>query len=233
VLIVLPAGYDSSRQRYPVVEYLHGSPGTPEDVLVLGNLLSILTSPDVPPLIAVLPDGHTPVVEDGDFADTSRQKLGTAMSGDLQAWANATYRTNGHWGVAGISSGGYGAAYLGSQPQHRYQAVCAMGGYFAADPAVFAGETREARRLASPLYRATSDGPPTLLMSSSDDEPFTGDAVRYRAALERAGQPVYAVVVPGSHEWDAWRRMFPSCFAFAATGSFPAPAAVAPAPRRE
>jgi enterochelin esterase-like enzyme len=228
VLVVLPAGYDSGIQRYPVVEYLHGSPGTPEDVLVQGNLLGVLASPDIPPLIAVLPDGHTPAVDNGDFADTSRQKLGTAMSDDLQAWVNGTYRTDGHWGVAGLSSGGYGAAYLGARSGHRYQAVCAMGGYFAADPEVFASQTRETRRLASPLYRVASDGPPTLLISSSNDEPFTGDAIRYRAALARAGQPVYATVVQGRHEWDAWGRMLPSCLAFAATGSFRAPTPDAP-----
>jgi S-formylglutathione hydrolase FrmB len=203
------------------VEVLHGRPGLPEDLLVGGDLLGALAAPGARDVIAVLPDGHGPAVADGDFADTSHQRLGAAMSDDLQAWVNATYRTNGRWGVTGLSAGGYGAAYLGSRRQGQYQAVCVMGGYFEAALPAFAGEPAAVRQLASPLRHATANGPATLLISWTADAEYAGDTDRYWAALQRAGQPVVRTVLTGGHDWASWRSALPLCLAYAADGRPP------------
>jgi hypothetical protein len=108
VLVVVPSGYDSGTGRYPVIESLHGRPGAPEDILTGLDLLGVMAK--MAPFIAVIPDGHGPVVSGGDFADTSRQRLGSAVSDDLRRWVDTTYRTTGNWGVTGLSAGGYGAA---------------------------------------------------------------------------------------------------------------------------
>ena len=79
-LLILPVGYESSRRRYPVVEMLHGSPGSPADVITGLDPLAIPSDP----YIGVVPDGHGPVVRDGAYADTARQRLGTAVSDDLR-----------------------------------------------------------------------------------------------------------------------------------------------------
>jgi enterochelin esterase-like enzyme len=226
-IVVLPPGYDSGRSRYAVLELLHGRPGQPEDYLSATDLLGALASPTAPPLIAVLPDGHGPVVADGDFADTSRQRLGAAMSDDLQAWVNATFRTNGRWTVGGLSAGGYGAAYLGARRPHQYQAVCAMGGYFDARPPAFAGESTAVRALASPLRHVSPDGPATLVLSARGDAEYAADSDRYYAALRRGGQAAARYVLSGGHDWGVWRSALALCLPFAATGDVPA---VAPSP---
>ena len=122
--VVLPPGYDQTHVRYPVVEMLHGRPGSPNDIVTGLDPAGAEYLPGVPPFIGVIPDGHGPKVYDGEFADTSKQKLGTALSDDLRTWIDAHYRTNGDWTITGLSSGGYGAAYLASWPEGGYTAAC-------------------------------------------------------------------------------------------------------------
>jgi enterochelin esterase-like enzyme len=219
VLVVLPAGYDHTRQNYPVVEVLHGRPGRPEDLFVGGDLLGAIAAPRMPAFVAVVPDGRGPVVGDGDFADTSRQHLGAAMSDDLRAWATATYRTTGWFGAAGISAGGYGAAYLGARAPGAYQAICAIGGYFEARLPAFAGQTATVRDLASPVLHPARLGPATMLIVPAGDLDAVTEATRYEGALKKAGQRLIVRLVPGRHDWAVFRADLPACLQFAATGS--------------
>jgi S-formylglutathione hydrolase FrmB len=209
VLIVLPAGYDDAGDRYPAVEILHGRPGAPDDVLNLADLLGAATT--VAPFVAVVPDGHGPVVADGDFADSSRQRLGAALSDDLQRWTDTTFRTDGHWGIMGLSAGGFGAAYLASRPGARYGAVCSLGGYFSARSPAFDGEPDAVRAAASPSRHAQTDGPATLLVAARGDAEGVTEAGQYSAALAAAGQRHDLVLVDGDHDWAFFRAETPRC----------------------
>jgi poly(3-hydroxybutyrate) depolymerase len=217
-MVVVPAGYEQTTTRYPVVEVLHGSPGRPDDLFVGGDLLGGLSTAGAATFITVVPDGHGPVVADGDFADTSRQRLGTAMSEDLRRWVDATYRTNGVWGVAGVSAGGFGAAYLGARLPFAYRAVCAIGGYFEARSPAFSAEPAAVRQRDSPLLHASGSGPATLLIVPAGDPKSALEATRYQRALSLVGQPVTVRQVTGAHDYDAFRRALPQCLHFAATG---------------
>ena len=214
VLVVLPAGYGDggNRMSYPVVELLHGSPGNPDDWLANTELLHYMSSGSVRPFIAVIPDGHGPVVTDGDFADTSHQLLGTAMSRDLRAWTAGHYRTSGYWTVAGLSAGGYGAAYLGTRG--GYAAVCPISGYFTAQPPALAGEPPPVVRADSPLYFVAAHGPRTMLVYGSSDGDAVSEARRYSAAMSSVGQPYQVVVLPGTHEWSVWDTGLARCLPF-------------------
>jgi enterochelin esterase-like enzyme len=212
VLIALPSGYDSTAGRYPVIEILHGRPGKPDDILTGLDLVALMGP--APPFIAIMPDGHGPQVSDGDFADTSRQRLGAAVSEDLRTWVDATYRTTGQWGVTGLSSGGYGAAYLASRPQGGYRRACPMSGYFTAENPPFKGETSAVRDAASPLLHVTASGPPTLLIVGDDDPPGLREAHRYVAAMTRIGQSNELVIVPGGHDFNVWHAALSRCIGF-------------------
>lgn len=214
-LLILPVGYESSRRRYPVVEMLHGSPGSPSDVITGLDPLAI---PSVP-YIGVIPDGHGPVVRAGAYADTSRQRLGTAVSDNLRAWVDHHYRTDRHWNVAGLSEGGYGAAYLGSRTRGQYDSVCAMSGNFTPQGAVFSHETQVARDAATPLLHVRADGPRTLLIAGASDRPSVQELLRYARALRAVGQPYQSVIAPGGHSWELWHREFPLCLQFMLAGA--------------
>jgi enterochelin esterase-like enzyme len=212
VLVVVPSGYDSGTGRYPVIEILHGRPGAPEDILTGLDLLGVMAK--MAPFIAVIPDGHGPVVSGGDFADTSRQRLGSAVSDDLRPWVDTTYRTTGNWGVTGLSAGGYGAAYLASRPEGGYKKVCPMSGYFTAVDPPFKGEGRLVRKAASPILHVAPTGPPTLLIVGSHDKEGQVEARSYLSATQGVGQPAQLTVVDGSHDWGVWHAALPLCVTF-------------------
>ena len=212
VMVVLPANYDSSTEQYPVVEMLHGRPGKPDDLLLGVDLLNLL--PKQRSFIAVIPDGHGPAVSNGDFADTSRQRLGAALSDDLRAWVDATYRTNGHWGITGLSAGGYGAASLANREAGGYDRVCPMGGYFMASDPAFKGEAQAVRDAASPLLRANSNGPETLIVVGDHDKAGIAEASAYADALQRGHQSHQVVIVHGAHDRDTWNAGMAVCLPF-------------------
>jgi enterochelin esterase-like enzyme len=219
VLVVLPPGYGAhgNLMHYPVVELLHGSPGNPDDWLSNTHLLQYMSGGSTRPFIAVIPDGHGPIVSDGDFADSTRQLLGTALSRDLQAWTTRHYRTDGLWTVAGLSSGGFGAAYLASRG--GYAAACPMSGYFTARLPALAGEPASVLRRDSPLYFVSREGPRTMLVYGSGDADAVSEARRYAAAMASVGQVHDVVVLPGSHEWSVWDAGLARCVPFLLSGA--------------
>lgn len=212
VLILLPAGYDTSTGTYPVVEILHGRPGGPDDIFTGMGLLAV--APTVAPFIAVVPDGHGPVVSDGDFADTSKQHLGAALAEDLQVWVDAAYRSNGRWSVMGLSSGGFGAAYLATRPTAHYDAVCSLSGNFVAQDPPFAGESALVRDAASPIKHVSAKGPRTLLVVARQDTDSLTEAQAYADAMAKVGQPHEIVILDGGHDWSFFRAGTPTCLGF-------------------
>ena len=214
VIVYLPAGYDESTERYPVVELLHGVPGQPEDVLVGLGLPTVAASPDLRAFIAVSPDGHGPVVPDSEFADTSRQRVGTAVSTDLQAWVNTTFRTDRVWTVAGVSSGGFGAAYLANRPDSRYVAACPMSGTFRPGGAAFQRESPVVVDAASPIKLVRPGGPAEYLVVGKNDAAGVQDAQEFGRQLY-ANKIVWELHVgAGGHDWELWRSSLPGCLKF-------------------
>lgn len=213
-LVILPVGYQHTMRRYPVVEMLHGTPGSPSDIITGFDPAGAAARPGMPPFIGVAPDGHGPVVSNGAFADTAKQHLGAAVSVDLQSWMNRRYRTNGHWSVTGLSDGGYGAAYLGSRTPRSYDRVCAMSGTFTPHGAVFAHESPTVRRAANPQANTRPNGPSTLLITGRSDTAGVHAARSYAQSLQRSGQQHRLLVAPGGHDWRFWHRQFPRCLRF-------------------
>jgi S-formylglutathione hydrolase FrmB len=215
VLVVLPAGYAESRTRhYPVVELLHGDPGGPADVVSGLGIPELASTGDLPAFIGVAPDGHGPTVDVGDWADSPHQQLGAAVLDDLRRWVAATFRTNGTWTTMGISSGGYGAAYLGIRSPQAVDAVCALSGFFTARAPAFAHATPHQIDAASPVLQAAPAGPRTLLLVGTGDSQGVVDSKRYFAALRAAGEQAQLRLVPGTHDWAVWKAGTPDCIRF-------------------
>jgi enterochelin esterase-like enzyme len=212
--VVLPPGYDRTHVRYPVVEMLHGRPGSPNDVITGLDPVGAEYLPGVPPFIGVVPDGHGPRVYDGEYADTSKQQLGTALSDNLRAWIDAHYRTNGDWTITGLSSGGYGAAYLASRPEGGYAAACPMSGNFVPESAAFAGQSRAVIVADTPLLHARANGPRMLLVAGTRERESIRQAQAYDRALTAAGEPARIEILPGGHDWAMWGHGFADCLRF-------------------
>jgi enterochelin esterase-like enzyme len=221
--VVLPPGYDRGARRYPVVELLHGYPGAPGDIVSGLDPVAAEELPGMPPFIGVAPDGRGPAYADSWFADTPRQKVGTAVSNDLVAFVAHHFRTNGHWSVAGLSAGGYGAAYLAESHPGRYDAVCALSGVFVADTGAFASDSRAQRLAASPMSHVSATGPRTLLIAGSSDATSLRESNEYAALMAPVGEPHQVLVRPGGHEWNLWRAELPTCLRYVLATPPPAP----------
>lgn len=213
VVVVLPPNYDGGRRRYPVVEMLHGWPGTPEELLVGLDVVRLVSSMH---FIAVLPDGNGPKTAEGDYADVPGQRLGTATGPELRRWVDRRYRTTARWSVAGLSSGGFGAAYLGAFGGAAYDSVCPMSGHFTPVPPAFEGVSEEVRAADSPLTHVSAEGPRTMLVVGENDAPAISAALQYIAAMDRVGQRHAPLVTePGGHDTSVWKPGIERCVRFA------------------
>lgn len=117
--IILPAGYDQSGERYPVIYLLHGRGDTGTAWLRVHDTLdALIASGEIPPIIAVLPDmpssSRASYYVDSQYTGTLYQaeQVETAVMRDLIPHIDATYRTrterDGRF-VGGYSMGAYGA----------------------------------------------------------------------------------------------------------------------------
>ncbi|MGV9807492.1 alpha/beta hydrolase-fold protein [Micromonospora chersina] len=120
--VYLPYGYADAANagtRYPVLYLLHGRGDTTQAwTRVKSDLDRLIADGEVPPVIAVLPDA--PWSERGNWyvdsaytgADRPGRPVETALTRDLVAHVDATYRTAAHRNarlVGGYSMGGAGA----------------------------------------------------------------------------------------------------------------------------
>ena len=116
--VYLPAGYEGSADRYPVLYLLHGRGDSMSAwVQMKGALDELIAAGEIQPTIAIMPDApwssRASYYVDSAYtgADPGRP-VETAFTQDLIAHVDATYRTvadrTGR-GVVGYSMGGYGA----------------------------------------------------------------------------------------------------------------------------
>jgi enterochelin esterase-like enzyme len=212
VLVLLPPGYGHG-QRYPVVELLHGAPGEPQQMISIG--LTDLSNASKTPFIGVAPDGNGPAVSESDFANSTLQQMGTATGPELRSWVDKRYSTNGTWAVTGLSSGGFGSAYLPTLSPGAYQAACPLSGFFTPQPPAFpASQPAAVKQAASPILHASKTGPRTLIVVGNADKEGLTDAHNYIAAMNKVGQPNQLTVDPGEHDLAVWTLGLKQCLAY-------------------
>lgn len=218
VIVLLPPGYRSS-QRYPVVEFLHGAPGGPAQMLHESDMITV-SNRSKTPFIAVAPDGNGPVVPESDFANTSLQPMGTVTGPELRSWVDSHYPTDRTWYVTGFSSGGFGAAYLPTLSPGAYKAACPVSGSFTAvtppfpDDGAFAGQSLAVRQAASPILHVSANGPRTLVVVGSADTEGLDQAHTYVAAMKAVGQSNKLIVNPGAHDVAVWSAGNRQCIGY-------------------
>ncbi len=214
VLVMLPAGYDSTHDRYPVVDLLHGYPGTPAGLFSsAGGMPSSATDAGIAPFIAIAPDANGPLRPESWDANIPGQQMGTATSIDLRRWATATFRTNGSWSYAGLSSGGYGAAYLPLIDPDPVHAVCGLSGYYDASRIPISAPLNSAARNQYRPIDHPDQAPPITFLAYGRSDPVTmRQTLAYAAALRKSHHTVVVRTYPGRHSWQVWRPAFADCF---------------------
>jgi enterochelin esterase-like enzyme len=198
--------------RLPVLYLLHGTPGSQNDWFTGGHVQGVLDqlifAGTIPPLLAVLPNGNEPTKNDTEW--------GNSPSGDVESWLvdqvvpniDSQYRTLGpdYRGIAGLSSGGFGAVNLAIRNPTVFRWAGSYSGYFVARSTIFGS----AWRADSPLYTASgvpvSRRMPIYLGAGTEDKNYLPGTQKFADTLTAMGWTDYDFqTVPGGHGWGAWQ----------------------------
>jgi len=212
-LIYVPGAYGADPSlRVPVIYFLHGTPGNPGQWLGSGGQLQgvldqMISTGVIPPLIAVMPNGNGVNGADTQWGNTPRAAIETWLVGQLVPAVDAQYRTLGapYRGIAGLSSGGFGAVNLAVRNPSVFRWAASYSGYFSAPLWLF-GASAQAN---SPQYTApllpAGQRMPLYLGYGTGDVTFRAATEQFTATLRASGWPQLDVSsVPGGHGWQAW-----------------------------
>jgi enterochelin esterase-like enzyme len=196
----------------PVLYLLHGTPGQQADWLTGGQLQPVLdqliANGSLPPLYVVLPNGNTAQSTDTEWGDSSAGQIESWIVNQVVPAIDSRYHTLGaeYRGIAGLSSGGYGAVNIAFQNPNVFSWAGSYSGYFVGRSATFGS----AWKANSPLYTASTvpvaDRIPIYLGAGSTDYLFKPDTTQFAATLKYLGWPdVDVQTVLGGHGWAAWQ----------------------------
>lgn len=131
--IALPPGYDSGDERYPVIYFLHGLPGTAESYRNIGGYADSLAATGNH-VIVVGAQGARAGDTDPEWHNWGPGRdWETATESDLVSWIDGHYRTiarRSARGIIGVSAGGYGATLIAIHHPGTYQVIESWSGYF-------------------------------------------------------------------------------------------------------
>jgi enterochelin esterase-like enzyme len=214
VLVYVPGAHATlPATRFPVVYFLHGSPGTAEDWISGGGMPAMLdgmiAAGQLPPMIAVFPDDQGVTADDSWWGDTP---LGDTVESwlvdSLVPTIDARYPTLGaaYRGIAGLSAGGFGAVNISIQHPGLFSWVASYSGVFTAPADLFGADAAaNSPQLTAAALPAARRVPLYLGRGGAADWEFGPDTTRFVATVQALGwAPLHAEVVPGPHGWQAW-----------------------------
>jgi enterochelin esterase-like enzyme len=215
VEVYVPAAYAAhAGTAFPVVYFLHGYPSTETQWLsgaqLPGVLDQLIAGRVVPPLLAVLPDGNGQFTPDAEWGDTSRgDRVEAWLVGSTVPAIDARYRTLGarHRGIAGLSSGGFGAVNIATRHPGLFGWAASYSGYFTARRDLFKGPGGEQNSPAVTVaHLSAGQRMPLYIGVGTGDGRYLERNEGFATELRRMGwDPVSFDVVPGGHGWSAWR----------------------------
>lgn len=217
-VVVLPAGYDGSARRYPVLYLLHGHDGGHRNWMERTNLLAYTARL---PLIVVLPDGGNSWYSNS-FARPD-EKFEDYVARDVPAYVDQHFRTltfrEARY-IAGLSMGGYGALKIALRNPARFSLAGSFSGALTPVRDTTYASVRDAFGPPGSAPRAENDLPAIARDARVPDATYfyldTGSADRVLPSNRELVQVMAARPlayeyheVPGAHTWEFWNRRLP------------------------
>jgi poly(3-hydroxybutyrate) depolymerase len=130
--VYLPPGY-SRAQRYPVVYFLHGMPGSPSEYLYGTDLLpfadAAISSGRLRPFIGVMPAAGPDRDYNGEWAGPWEREVVRGVVPFIDTYLSTVAEPSGRV-LAGLSAGGFGAVYIALRHLGLFGSVESWSGYF-------------------------------------------------------------------------------------------------------
>ena len=220
--VYLPAGYDDSRARYPVVYFLHGLPAGPASYQGYGFVADAVAGSGHRAIV-VAPQGARNANSDREYLNWgTTEDWPKAVAQDLTRCIDGRFRTiptrQGR-ALIGLSAGGYGAFNIGLRNLRTYAAVESWSGYFAAtDPTglrvLDLGSPRVNRKARVPRDHDLDDRlarDPTFIgfYVGRQDSRFLNANITLDKAFNAEQIPHVFHVYPGGHSSSLWIAQAP------------------------
>lgn len=226
-VVYLPPQYFDPKYnnvRFPVVELLHGTPGSPLQWQVALNISGVMNAlidqRRIGPTVVVMPATYSGKTFT-ECLDSSRGLDDTYLTEDVRTEMVRQFRVSndaGQWGIGGFSSGGYCAANLALRHPAAFGAAASISGYYStykelageiigSDPSLLA--VNDPDQLAAHLTPGV--GPlPAFWVSTGTDRVDEADAKKFVQLMSRL-EPVQLLVQPNSgHQFYAWYYALPA-----------------------
>ena len=214
-LIYLPGDYTVEAARsFPVLYFLHGYPGNADDWVGDGAQLpqvldQLISSGDLPPVIAVMPNGNGQTLSDAEWGDTQHgDRVEDWLVTRVVPEVDRRYRTLGprFRGIAGLSSGAFGALNLAFRHADAFRWAASYSGYFEARRDIFGPASAANSPATTASQLPAAERMPVFVGVGDTDRGYLAQQVRFISDLHTLGwEPVKADMVPGGHGWEAWR----------------------------
>lgn len=242
--VCLPAGYETSDRKYPVVYLLHGYSDNDTGWLQFGEANQILddgiANRTLPPMILVLPDGGVSFyVNNFDqsvrYEDFFIQEFIPFIESQYRIRAEKQFR-----GVAGLSMGGYGSLMLTLRHPDLFVACAAFSSGVLTDEEAVANPDADWKNVFGPVFGPDLKGKERLTEHFKKNNPIhlieTAEAGKYNGLklyldcgdddfLYKGNSTLHIVLrdhkIPhefrirdGGHTWAYWRTGLPEGLKF-------------------
>jgi enterochelin esterase-like enzyme len=225
--VFLPPGYfQHPTERYPVVYFLHGSPGEPVDyvhIIDMGDIEDVLLAEHrIRPAILVAPTGSYGFFLDTEWVNGVRpaNDWETYVDSDVVNTIDRLYRTipeGGDRAIAGLSEGGYGALNIALHHPGEFRVVESWSGYMTSDRGVRGvwGSHPSSGLLAynSPALEVKKVAPSLrkhhafIWFYCGLHDPLIEQNRQFASELSALHLPFQFQVRAGGHSWLLWRAM--------------------------
>ena len=225
VYVYRPAVPDST--TLPVVYFLHGVPGGPDDLFRAGfaDYLNNAFQNGVAPFVVVAPDGNGTSHDDTEWADAvdgSDKIESFLIDVVIPAVEGADGRDGAHRAIFGDSMGGYGAMNIAMRHPGVFSQVVSLAGYFHVDdPAgMFEGQQVAIDANSPDHHPEAATGLRILLLDGTgeSDPVIIGESARMSALLRAAGVDNDFELAPGDDSYAFASSQFDRITSFLEAG---------------
>ncbi|MEV8509758.1 alpha/beta hydrolase-fold protein [Actinoplanes sp. NPDC051475] len=218
LFVYLPAAYDRQpKTRFPVIEALHGFPGSPLTWLHRLDMAAYLdreiAAGRMAPTVVLLPYQTPDPLRDTECTDlVGGPHAETFLTVDVPAAARAHLRIRtdrAAWGLIGYSAGGYCAMNLMLRHPTQYAAAASLSGY--SDPGITIGDGTE-HTLNNDAWRLQHLPVPAValyLACARTDATAMRDTASLARLAHAPASTTTAFVGTGGHNDATWRAMEP------------------------